>query len=655
MRKTKKIRDEEQGRTTTPEVYRVLLPLSSEEEARMLLPLAEILVQEQNGQLILLNTLAAPKEESLSSSASQASRFRERLNDMIPEIVQINVQIQTMVRHEDEIWEGVWEAVEGEGIQLLLLGWNSQALATTALGELNDQRLALPPCHVAAVRPGSDLNQEGWSVLQNILMPVRGGPHSTLTLRIGYALAHRSNATISLMHVLDPETPDDEARFISEFTPAIQTLHNITRAVTTRGAVSKAIITEASRHDLIVMGAPKTWDDKNGWGSTLMNEVIGSTENTLIVVKEFVHPATMPKTREEPISYTRDRPIAFVVDRWFAENTFHSREFQDLERLFALKQEQEVTISLGLPALNEEETVGNVIQTIKSVLVDQVPLLDEIVLIDSGSEDRTRQIAADMGVPVYTHQEILPQYGAYRGKGEALWKSLYVLNGDIVGWIDTDISNIDPRFVYGILGPLLRQPKIQYVKGFYRRPLKNADRYVAGGGGRVTELTARPFFNLFFPELSGLIQPLSGEYAGRRASLEKVPFFTGYGVETGLLIDILKEYGLEGLAQVDLLERIHHNQPLPSLSKMSFAIMQVVLKRLEKRRRTQLLEDSNLTMNLIRYGKRRRYYLEPEEIVERERAPILTIPEYRKKRGLPPEERYSREDGLVQNEWGGRS
>jgi glucosyl-3-phosphoglycerate synthase len=166
--------------------------------------------------------------------------------------------------------------------------------------------------------------------------------------------------------------------------------------------------------------------------------------------------------------------------------------------------------------------------------------------------------------------------------------------------------------------------------------LREGDKILVGGGGRVTELTARPFINLFFPELSGMIQPLSGEYAGRRQALEKLPFFVGYGVETGLMIDLLDEYGINSIAQVDLQKRIHHNQPLPSLSKMSFAIMQVVFSRLEKRLNIRMLDPPNLTMNLIRYRPSRRYYLDPEEICERERPPIASIPEYRQKHSLPP-------------------
>jgi glucosyl-3-phosphoglycerate synthase len=194
-------------------------------------------------------------------------------------------------------------------------------------------------------------------------------------------------------------------------------------------------------------------------------------------------------------------------------------------------------------------------------------------------------------------------------------------------WIDTDIVNIHPRFVYGIIGPLLLNPQIQFVKGFYRRPLKVGVKMQAGGGGRVTELTARPLLNLFYPELSGVVQPLSGEYAGRREALERAPFFSGYGVETGLLIDVYERYGLGAIAQVDLLERIHHNQHLEALSKMSFAIIQTVMRKLESRFGRAILEDVNRSMKLIRYNNKG-YFLEVEEIAERERPPMIDVREY---------------------------
>jgi glucosyl-3-phosphoglycerate synthase len=188
--------------------------------------------------------------------------------------------------------------------------------------------------------------------------------------------------------------------------------------------------------------------------------------------------------------------------------------------------------------------------------------------------------------------------------------------------------------VYGILGPLLRRGTlVQYVKGFYRRPLRVGDTLQAGGGGRVTELVARPLFNLFYPELSGIVQPLSGEYAGRRSALEQVPFYVGYGVETGLLLSLVERFGISSIAQVDLRQRIHHNQPLGALSRMAFAIIQVLIEHLEDRQKVQLLSEMNRTMKIIRsdIGS---YYLEEHAISDQRRPPMITLPEYRAARGI---------------------
>jgi hypothetical protein len=618
--------------------YRLLLPLNNLEEARLLLPLAEMIVSARQGQLLIVNVLGVPEDRSLSESAKEASKFREALGTLLYETIGITAQLKSLVRFENELIEGIWELARQEDVDLVLLGWANDNLPETALGGLDDARMADPPCHIVAVRPSIDiLGGEGWQAVKNILLPVRGGFHSTLTLRFANTLARYVKAEITLLHVSPEGEVEDENQFKTEFSPVIQSLGSVTRSITTKGSISRAIVKETRDHQILVMGSPNVPGESETWSSPLLDPVLQGTTATLVVVKEHRPLTPAPYTREEPATIQIDRPVAVVVDNWFAENTYHSREFANLERLVVLKEQQGLSISLGLPALNEEETVGNVIQTVKKSLMDDIPLLDEIILIDSGSIDYTREIASDLGIPVFIHQEILPEQGAYRGKGEALWKSLHVLSGDIIAWIDTDISNIHPRFVYGIIGPLLRDKHVQYVKGFYRRPLMRGDKPIAGSGGRVTELTARPFFNLFFPELSGLIQPLSGEYAGRRSALERMPFFTGYGVETGLLIDILERYGLSGIAQVDLLERIHHSQPLPSLSKMSFSIMQVVFKRLEKRHNTRLLEHSNLTMNLIRFGQQRGYSLEPEEIQELERPPMRSILEYRRKRGLSVE------------------
>jgi len=570
----------------------------------------------------------------MSGVAKKASRLREVLKTFL-ESTPVPTRIKTLVRTEEEMWEGVNEIVVQEKIDLLIAHWSTTSIDQDFPKNLDTSKIFALPSDIVIVRPSFQVQDaENWQSVKRILLPVRGGANAGLSLRIGHALARLEEASITLLHVAFPESDPRRMRFFEEFSPALSGLKHITRTITAKGEIGDAISAEAHDHQAITIGAPSNKLQPNIWMQSLLSEILSQDEKTLVLVNEYV-----PQSGTEvPIpveSKSRDRPLAVVVDKWFAENTYHTREFMDLERLIQLKADQGVTISLALPALNEEETVGKVIETVKTALMDQVPLLDEMVLIDSGSQDRTRQIATELGVPVFIHQEILPQYGAYTGKGEALWKSLYVVGGDIVAWIDTDIKNIDPRFVYGILGPLLGNPRIRFVKGFYRRPLKQGDKTVAGGGGRVTELTARPFINLFYPELSGLIQPLSGEYAGRRSALEQLPFFTGYGVETGMLIDLLENFGLESIAQVDLLERIHHNQPLPSLSKMSFTIMQVVLSRLEAHNNIHIYDESNLTMNLVRHSKRRGYYLDQEEIEEHERPPMNAIPEYKQKHRVP--------------------
>jgi hypothetical protein len=558
-----------------------------------------------------------------------AQTRREELRRLMDHYPDAPLQLEPRVRVAHQPWPDLEQIIRQEECDLLLLPWR-EGTDEPLMGMSLDQLLAVAPCAVVVVR-GRGLRQT-----RQILLPVRGGgPHLPVALQVTLALADAADAGVTLLHAAPERVRGLADDFFQQFRPLLRGLDRVRRGVQMISEVVPTIVEEAPSHQVIVLGATAAIADQPVQLGPVARGVAAETEQVTIVVKAAPEAPAPPLSRWEPTTPTIVAPLAVLVDKWFAENTFHSREFAELERLVALKEEQGLSISLSLPALNEEETVGNVIQTIKTALMDKVPLLDEIVLIDSGSVDYTREIAADLGIPVYIHQEILPQHGAYHGKGEALWKSLYTLKGDIIAWIDTDIKNIHPRFVYGILGPLLREKRIQYVKGFYRRPLQVGNKLQAEEGGRVTELTARPLINLFFPELSGLIQPLAGEYAGRRSILEQLPFFTGYGVETGLLIDILEAYGLQAVAQVDLLERVHHRQPLPSLSKMSFAILQVVIRRLEDRHKIRLLEDMNKTMNLIRY-ELGRFFLEMQEVRERERPPMITLPEYRQLRGLEP-------------------
>lgn len=309
---------------------------------------------------------------------------------------------------------------------------------------------------------------------------------------------------------------------------------------------------------------------------------------------------------------------------WFGRRTFSHRQFGDVPALVEAKRRQGVTVSVCIPTINEATTVGPIVGAIRRSLVDAVPLVDEIVVIDSASSDGTATAAEAAGAAVYQETAILPGLQALSGKGEALWKSLFAARGDLIVWLDGDISDFDLRFVYGPLGPLLVDPSIGYVKGFYDRPVTEAEGAHPVGGGRVTELVARPLINLFWPHLAGFIQPLSGEYAGRRSVLEQVPFLTGYGVELGLIVDVAERFGLDAMAQVDLETRVHRHRSIPELSRMASAVIQAALARLDAAGHVDLRTvPGSLLVQFSRDADG--YRAEPSMVAIRERPPAVTV------------------------------
>jgi len=620
--------------------FTILVPLSDTRSAGELIRIAGGLVPSQGGsrrgRVVALGVVEVPEEVDFSHGARPAQAHRQRLGRVFKMAGSSpDLEIATVVRVSRQAWHGITDAAREEEADLLLLAWKGEtSTPNTIFGTTIDEIAKDPPCDVALVR------LQPMGSCRRILLPVRGGPHAALALRLAVSLAERYDATVTALRVLPPgltmEQVEVEKDHFRQFLASCPS-RRVEVSFKVSDSVVQAILQESCGHQLVMMGAsaaPVT-SEPYLFGS-IAERVVREVDRQVIVVKtkeraEGLRPdfggLFQEERSREPMS------ISTIVDKWFAENTFDSEEWSDLELLVRLKRSAGVTISLGLPALNEEATIGSIISCVKGELMDRYPILDEVVLIDSGSTDRTVEIARGHGVPVYLHQEILPRLGTIPGKGEALWKSLHVLKGDIIAWIDTDIRNIHPRFVYGLLGPLLQHPRVMYVKGFYRRPIRVGHKTMGTGGGRVTELTARPMLNLFYPELSGVVQPLAGEYAGRREALERVPFFTGYGVETGLLIDFLQMFGLQSIGQVDLKRRVHRNQSLVSLSKMAFTLIQVVLQRVEDQQRLRMMVDLNRSMKLIQHT-RDQFHLEVKELRDAERPPIITIPEYRERRGL---------------------
>jgi len=588
---------------TFPAVRTALVPVIYGCDGRAALAAARALATE----VVLVGLVPIGAAEAISAGSAKARAVRAQLRELAPSD-DAQVRARATVRVSTTPWAELHAAIHLDDPDLLVLEWDSHL---TALGVTPAEVLTRPECDIVLVRGPFP------AAPHRVLVPVRGGPHAELALRLGLALQPERMTALHLTHPGDhTDAPFRGLEHVLRRLPEVET----------RSAIAldpaQTILDAAAQFNLVVIGATAQSLRSAASLGPVADRVLQESAAAVLAVK-----TRRPMSALAPDETSGAQAISILVDKWFAENTFEAAEFDDMQHLVELKRARGLTISLALPALNEGETVGKVIRTIKRALMDKVPLLDEIVLIDSNSTDRTREIAAELGVPVFVHQAVLPEWGARRGKGEALWKSLYLTTGDIVAWIDTDIVNIHPRFVYGILGPLLHNASVKFVKGFYRRPLKVGGKTQAGGGGRVTELMARPMLNLFYPELSGVVQPLSGEYAGRRDALEQLPFFSGYGVETGLLIDVLERFGLAAIAQVDLLERVHHNQPLEALSKMSFAILQAVIRKLERRYGQTILEDVNKSMKLIRY-EAGSYFLEVQEIVEHERPPMIHVPEY---------------------------
>ncbi|MET8559152.1 glucosyl-3-phosphoglycerate synthase [Streptomyces flaveolus] len=304
------------------------------------------------------------------------------------------------------------------------------------------------------------------------------------------------------------------------------------------------------------------------------------------------------------------------VERWLTTRSW-SVAARPLHQILAAKQRTGQTISVVLPALNEEATVGDIVAVIRHDLVEQVPLVDEIVVVDSGSTDRTSQVAARAGARVVHRDAVLPRIPAVPGKGEVLWRSLLVTSGDILCFIDADLKEFSSDFVSGIVGPLLTDPDVDLVKAMYDRPLGGS----AGQGGRVTELMARPLLNMHWPQLAGFVQPLGGEYAARRTLLEQLPFPVGYGVELGMLVDALHLVGLDALAQVDVGVRRHRHQDGQALGRMAAAIYRTAQLRLA---RGHLIRPALTQFERGEEGFEPRTYSVDTE----ERPPMVEIAEY---------------------------
>ncbi len=265
-----------------------------------------------------------------------------------------------------------------------------------------------------------------------------------------------------------------------------------------------------------------------------------------------------------------------TVWEWFQERSYHYRDFSGLTS--GMNTTERPSVTLIFPARNVAGTIGTILTTVNGLRV-RAGFPDQVIVVDADSPDGTAEVARNHGAEVYSENDLMPGYGPAQGKGDAMWRALSVARGDIVMFADSDTTDFEEHFVTGTVGPLLRDPRIQFVKAAYRRPFKQGEEEIPDGGGRVTELMAKPLLNLYYPELAGFVQPLAGEFAARRELFGSVPFFTGYGVEVGMMIDVYERVGLDGMSQVDLGTRQNRHQPLASLTRMSSVVLRTVAAR----------------------------------------------------------------------------
>ncbi len=309
---------------------------------------------------------------------------------------------------------------------------------------------------------------------------------------------------------------------------------------------------------------------------------------------------------------------------WFGRRTWRAAELS-LDAAVAAKGRTRV--SVVLPALDEQHTVGAIVTRLRRDLMERRPLIDELVVMDSGSMDQTARVAADAGARVVQLDDVLPQLPSVAGKGEALWRSLAATTGDVVAFVDSDLEAFDSTFAWGTVAPLLTNPDLAFVKATYDRPLADGQRLQPAGGGRVTELVARPLVNLHWPELAGFVQPLAGEYAARRSLLEQLPFPCGYGVELGLLVDTWAVVGLDAMAQVDVGVRRHRHHDDQALGRMAAEIMLTAQSRLHSEPR--IGHGHPVSPSLTQYTRDSDgYHARTADITALERPPISSVPEY---------------------------
>ncbi len=615
-------------------------------------------------RIVVLGIVSIPEETPLSQGASLVRAYRTMLRYVPQQGSALDrIEVQTEVRVAREIWQGIVDQVVEEQGDLLLLHWKGNTQTPGQVyGATIDALLNDPPCDMVLARFNNTLPE-----IKNILMPVRGGSYSHLALSLASNLAEVWKANITVMHSLEQpdnlsgpspsgeeETEAGEEE-IAELQSLLAELPPGARLVTFRGQPVNSIVREAQSHDLIVLGASEIKERKGGPGervvtSRVAERIAANTQRPLLVVKtRKPFELTRPQPGFRPASPNREPALEELVDRWFAENTFHYREFRTMSSLTLLKERNKLSISLVLPVYGQIQpiTLAEMVRRAWFALMRDCALVDEILICAPDNRLDQNEIAAFYHHPGPSRDQPQPEEviyyspaegnrssrlaGVEYGPGEALWHALSRARGDLVVWADPTMMNFEARLIYGLIGPLLTYPEFQLATGFFSHTDEHDPDQSSPVFNELVEMSLRPLMGGFFPQLAGIINPLCSIGAARRDLLERMPIFTGPAFTSGLLVDTLAHSGLMSMAQVDLGQSPNYTV-VPVAPRVLSDVMALLLRRAGERGQAAMLSGFQTDVKtIIKTEGGYSLKVEPVILAQRELPPVAYLNGYQRR------------------------
>lgn len=617
-------------------------------------------------RIVVLGIVTVPEETPLSQGASLVRAYRTMLR-YIPQngAADDNIEVQTEVRVAREVWQGILDQVEEEKGDLLLLHWKGSTQTPGKIyGDTIDAILANPPCDVVLARFNTGLGE-----IKNILLPVRGGSYSGLALTLASNLAEEWEAGITVLHSLssslpqtrpavygnnyDPGYPDGEDEPLAALQNLLVELPSGARLVTLQGSPVSGIVREARFHDLIVLGASEIKDQQARSDEQVVTEkvaerIAAETDRPLLVVKtrkpfQLIRPASEIKSAPA----VREPDLEEQVDRWFAENTFHYREFRSMSSLTLLKERNNLSISLVIPVYGKIQPVALAehVRRARYALMRDCALVDEIIVADPAATLDKAEVAAFLRASNNGHEppaemeifHLTPESAGIEARhvpadnyspAVAIWLALRKTRGDLIVWADPHMDGFEARLVYGLVGPLLSYPEFSLAAGFYSETDEGNAENSRPLYDSLVELALRPLLGGFYPTLAGVINPLCTVGAARRDHLERLPFFTGLAFMPALLADTLSRSGLMSIAQIDLGMKPHEGMGKVH-QRATAEVLSMLVRRTEERSQGHILNNFNPAVKTV-FKDTGVYSLkvEPPTSPQKELPPVAFTPGY---------------------------